>query len=138
MFFSDDGVLSLSRFSWEMLIFFVPIGGLIGNYIDLKDVEGDRVGGVLTLPVLIGLGKTKLIVSLGGILGFALLYFMMDVEALMYLVPLGLLLFLFLLNKKPFVERLFLASYVGMLLFSAAVMFSKNTPGSTFFDIVLP
>ena len=138
LFFSNDGVLSLSRFPVEMVLFFIPIGGLVGNYIDLKDTEGDKSAGIMTLPVLIGSQKTKLLISLGGVLAFAALYFVMDIPILIYGMPLGLLVYLILLNKKPYRELPFLAFYVFMLFAGAALMFVKNSPNSDYFEFLSP
>jgi 4-hydroxybenzoate polyprenyltransferase len=138
LFFSNDGVLSLSRFPVEMVLFFVLIGGFVGNYIDLKDMEGDKKAGIMTLPVLLGLNKTKLLVSLGGVLAFTFLYFVFDIPVLLYGMPVGLVVYLVLLNKKPYREMPFLAFYVSMLFAGAALMFLKNSPNSEYFELLVP
>ena len=85
------------------------------NFIDLKDYEGDKRGGIKTLPVLLGLPLSKFLI--GG--AFLFLYTIAGVliggPVFFIAVVLGLLQFYFI-NRKKYQEKYVFVMYLPSLL----------------------
>lgn len=137
LFFSNDGVMALNRFPHFFTVFFIVVAGTMGNFIDLKDTKGDKSAGVLTLPVLIGEQKTKWIISFFAVIAFASMYWVIDIPRLMYLIPIGIVVYLYFLNRKNYVERYLFLSYLGMLAFAALAVYSKFNPDSALHNLFI-
>lgn len=120
---------TLGNVSWRVLAdwylpFFLVGFTLAINFIDLKDVEGDRHAGISTLPVLIGESKSKLLIGLffaGTYLSLHLVFH--DVRLLLALVAASALMFLFV-TRTPYREgpvfAIYLASLVGFIVYLAS------------------
>lgn len=91
---------------------------LAANFIDIKDYTGDKVGGIITLPGLIGLRKAKLIIGAAFVftyISFALLPGAMHAFAIMMM---GGLMQFYLINKKTYDEK----AVFFMNLFSTGIL----------------
>ncbi len=84
------------------------------SFIDIKDYEGDKKAGVKTLPVLLGLKKSKIIIGIFLWLAYLSPYFIAPV----LIIPgffLGLIQF-YLINKEPYREwPVFLVHLITLL-----------------------
>lgn len=92
----------------EFLFFLIICLGLSSNFIDLKDYEGDKSFGIKTLPVLLGLRMSKIVISVFTVFSYVVFYFIITnyISHLWLLYPMPLLLaaHLFFLNKTKFKE----------------------------------
>ncbi len=136
LFFSTDGVDAISRYPYEYALFFIVSVGLMANFIDLKDVEGDKKTNIKTLPVILGLKKSKRIISLFFILGFTHISFLVNKPIVFYLLPISLIPVLYFLNKTNYQEKYVFIFYILSLLGMSIIIWSINSPFSPFFDIV--
>jgi len=86
------------------------------NFIDIKDYEGDRKEGIKTLPVLLGLKKSKLVIGSFFIITFLSVYFVFN--EMIVLIPLTIVSMIefYFVNRKNFDERpVFLVYLLGLL-----------------------
>ena len=91
------------------------------NFIDLKDYEGDKIAGIRTLPVLLGMRRAQLLLAGAFVACYGLAYFAVDLAAVVGLPrPANLILLLglgsvqaFLLTRRPYKELPVFAVYVG-------------------------
>jgi len=112
-FFFTTGTLSLPG---EIVFFFLIFLTLSSNFIDIKDYEGDKRNGIRTLPVILGLEKSKKVIGIFFIISYLSLGFLLkDLPAFPFLVVAGLLHFL-ILNKKEYQESLVFGFYLADLV----------------------
>lgn len=102
-------------------IAYALIGGTLGlNFIDLKDFHGDKKAGIQTLPVLIGLQKSKKIFAIIFLLLYILSYVFVEISNTYYLlVGLGILQFLvlwFIQKSDKWVVWIFAATLISVIL----------------------
>lgn len=75
------------------------------NFIDIKDYEGDKQAGIKTLPVLLGLKRSKIIISIFFALVYLLVCFMaQEVTTLVFFLLVGGLIVYFI-NRKDYKEK---------------------------------
>jgi 4-hydroxybenzoate polyprenyltransferase len=89
---------------WIFLIGFT----LSANFIDLKDVKGDSAAGIITLPVLFGDKKAKIMIGTAFWLTYLALFYIVDNIYLIVPLVLGGGLQFYLINRKPYNEFLVL------------------------------
>jgi 4-hydroxybenzoate polyprenyltransferase len=97
------------------LLLLVPMA-LAANFIDLKDVEGDRAQGVRTLPVLLGRARARHVIAIGTVLTYLLGGWLVGVAWVWPLNLLGLGLHLYFLYREPYHERWVFLILLGSLL----------------------
>lgn len=122
---------NVMTFPAEFLFFLVICLGLSSNFIDIKDYEGDKSFGIKTLPVLLGLLWSKIVISIFTIFSYSIFYFIIRnyIAHLWLIAPMPLLLaaHLFFLNKKDFKETpvfiIYLAGIIGMVIILMADSF---------------
>jgi 4-hydroxybenzoate polyprenyltransferase len=73
------------------------------NFIDLKDYRGDKKAGIKTLPVILGLEKSKQLIGLFFVISYPLVSFM--INKAFFLFFLGGFLQFFLINRKGYDEK---------------------------------
>ncbi|MBF0569275.1 MAG: UbiA family prenyltransferase [Candidatus Omnitrophica bacterium] len=109
----------------KIIVFFLVFLGLSSNFIDLKDIEGDRLEGIKTLPLLLGAILAKRIIGLAFVATYLAAYQAFSLRGFFWpCLAAGLLQFL-LINRKNYDERpvmlvhvfslLSIAAYVGMV-----------------------
>ncbi|MBU0598387.1 UbiA family prenyltransferase [Patescibacteria group bacterium] len=101
------------------------IGVLAGSFvIDLKDFEGDKKAGVITLPVKVGLKNAKLIISTLVIIAFVAITLLLEKSGyILYSIILGLLVAA-AMHKKPYNEPLvFFGFILSLIYFSIVYLF---------------
>ncbi len=108
----------LEGFPVILIAFFLIGFTLVINFIDIKDYEGDKKEGIKTLPVILGLKKSKFIIGLFFLLAYLAVYFLINN---LYLIPVllifGIIGFL-LINRKNYNEKpLFLVYLLSLVLF---------------------
>lgn len=110
---------------------------LAANFIDLKDYEGDRLQGIKTLPVLIGLTPARILIGafFAGNYLAAALFLGGNQKAILALAVLGVLQIL-LLTTGPYKEGPVFATYLVSILFVIAYLGWQAPP--SFFTTAHP
>jgi len=107
----------LEGFPVILIAFFLIGFTLVINFIDIKDYEGDKKAGIKTLPVILGLKKSKFIIGLFFLLTNLAVYFLINK---LYLIPVffifGITEFL-LINRKNYNEKPVFFVYLLSLFF---------------------
>ena len=96
---------------------------LTANVIDIKDYEGDKVGGIITLPGLLGLRLSRLIIGCAFLLTYISFAFLIERENYFFLFfAIGLVQF-YLVNKKVYNENaVFIFNLISMTTFMVSLM----------------
>ena len=95
----------LEEFPAILIAFFLIFFTIAINFIDIKDYEGDKKAGIKTLPVILGLKKSKFIIGIFFLLTYLAVYFLINN---LYLIP---VLFIFgiteflLISRKNYNEK---------------------------------
>lgn len=98
------------KYAIFIICFTLPI-----NYIDLKDIAGDKNENIKTLPVLLGLNRAKILVGLFFLFLYTSAYFIFDNLWLLILFTCGGIIQYFIVNRKKYSDALVSYSYlVGM------------------------
>lgn len=108
-------------FPWQWSLFiWVPLS-VAANFIDLKDVEGDRAAGIATLPVWLGVTKARWVIALGTIATYAWAGLLLHVW---FVYPLGIVwlgVHLYFLFRKPYSDAwvfiTLLIALTGLVIF---------------------
>ncbi|MBL0016304.1 MAG: UbiA family prenyltransferase [Bacteroidetes bacterium] len=104
---------------WSVFIL-VPLS-LAANFIDLKDIAGDKATGVATLPVLLGERNARLVIALATLATYVMGGILLDVVWPYPLNAGAALLHIYFLYRKPYNEKLIfpllLASLSGLVIF---------------------
>jgi homogentisate phytyltransferase/homogentisate geranylgeranyltransferase len=117
--FIHDFGASINNFS---LLFGLFLFGCILaiNFIDIKDYEGDKKGGVKTLPVIFGLRISKIVIGCGFLAAYFLAGILIGSKHILWLSTLLGLVQFYLVNKKIYQEgyvfAVYLVSLVGLFL----------------------
>ncbi len=108
---------SLRFFPRELVFFFLIFVTASMNFIDIKDYEGDKIGRIKTLPVLMGLEKSKLLTGLFFLISYIAASYLLDVPPYGYLlIILGAVQF-FLINRKHYSEKpVFIVYFITLIL----------------------
>lgn len=87
------------------------------NFIDIKDYKGDKKAGIKTLPVILGLKKSKTIIGFSFLISYSMVYFLLeDIQLLPFLILFGIIQF-FLVARKNCKERpVFLVYIISLIL----------------------
>lgn len=99
------------------LLWALPLALLLAaNFIDLKDYEGDKAEGIMTLPVLLGPGPAKLLIGGAFLFCYAAIGGLLFSGALLYAcIGVGLAEFAFI-NRRAYTERPVFALYLLSLV----------------------
>lgn len=110
-FFQPD-IIDLSYFPVRYYLYFI-LFGFCANLIDIKDYEGDKVAGIKTMPVIMGLVTSKRFVGFCFIITYLSTYFIFSLPSysLLILAPLGIIQY-FLINRKKYSEKPVLMIYL--------------------------
>ena len=101
------------------IIFYILIFYTLAiNFIDIKDYEGDKKAGIKTLPVILGLKNSKIIIGLFFLSAYIAAYFFFNLSS--YFLPilcvLGIIQYL-LINKKNYLEKpIFIVYLITLML----------------------
>ena len=108
---------SLENFPMIYIFIFLFGFGLAINFIDIKDYKGDKKLGIQTLPVIMGLKRSKQLIGLFFIDAYLLTFFVVgELFALVPLLLIGITQY-YLINKKLYKEK----HVFGVYLFSIVV-----------------
>jgi len=100
----------------SIIVFFLVFFTAAVNFIDIKDYEGDKKAGIRTLPTILGLGKSKMIIGLFFLISYNFVYFVFkDVYLLAPLIILGIIQFI-LINKRNYSERPVFVVYLSSVI----------------------
>lgn len=106
-----------------VIAYFLVCYSLAINFIDIKDHEGDRADGILTLPVLLGLRPSKVVIGVLFFLGYAVVCPVFGDPRWLPAVAAGGLAQLVLINRRDYSEApvfaLYLASVVAIIAYLA-------------------
>jgi 4-hydroxybenzoate polyprenyltransferase len=111
---------SLVGFPNVLILFFLLVFIHPVQFIDLKDYKGDRHNNILTLPVFLGLKRSKLFIGLSFILAnMSVYFFVKNLIVVGALVVIGVIQFI-LINKKNYNEKpvfwIYLSSMLGLII----------------------
>ena len=110
-----------STFPWIWSIFILVPLSLAANFIDLKDIAGDKATGIATLPVLLGERNARLLIALATLGTYLMGGILLNVAWAYPLNAGAALLHIYLLYRKPYNEKLIfpllLASLAGLVIF---------------------
>lgn len=111
----------------EVLFYIYFLGVTVSaNFIDLKDVKGDRAAGIITLPVLLGEKTAKIIIGIGFWVTYISFFYLIKNEYFLILLIAGGGIQFYLINKMPYREFPVLAFYnVSISLLIAYLLLSK-------------
>jgi len=103
------------------LFFLVGFTAFI-NFIDIKDYEGDKKAGILTIPTMLGLKKGKFLIGLFFLLGYiGMASLLKDIVFSIFMLIVGVSQFL-LINRRNYDEKpvfaLYLLSLVVFILYT--------------------
>ncbi|MBL0225365.1 MAG: UbiA family prenyltransferase [Geobacteraceae bacterium] len=97
------------------------------NFIDIKDYEGDKAEDIKTLPVLIGLERSKLLIGIFFMAGYAVTPYFLKLPGLYFPSVLSGMLIFYLITRKNYREwpvfSVYLASGVYLLVY---LVFKSN------------
>lgn len=104
-----------------VITFFLISFTLAANFIDIKDYDGDKAARIKTLPVLVGLRASKILIGLFWLIAYISIYPMLKGTVLIVgAVILGLIQF-GLINRKRYTEKpvfiVYLISIVGFIVY---------------------
>lgn len=100
---------------------------LAANFIDLKDVYGDKAAGIKTLPVVIGMRKAQYFCGITFFLSYILMAFMFFASPILFgFLILGGSVQFYLLTRTKYIERPVLYVYLASLLFLIVFGFASQ------------
>jgi 4-hydroxybenzoate polyprenyltransferase len=107
----------IDAFPLSLGVLIVIIYTLFSNIKDIKDVEGDRIQKVYTIPVLFGPTRGKQIISIFITVGLCAIPAISNMNVLWYITPPFVLASYYILNKIEFDEKkLFILYFLYMIL----------------------
>jgi 4-hydroxybenzoate polyprenyltransferase len=107
------GKISDFTIAWAIFIL-VPLS-LSANFVDLKDIEGDRVMGVKTLPVLWGEKKAKHFISISTIFTYMMAGYLLHIPWVYPLILMMAFLHIRFLYAKPYNEKPIFVVFVSSI-----------------------
>jgi len=96
---------NILEFPLEIMLVFVIGFTLAINFIDIKDYEGDKKNNILTLPVIFGLKKSKIIIGIFFIIAYLIAYLAIRKEVLLPIVLIFAILEFLFINSKEYSEK---------------------------------
>jgi len=100
----------------SILVFLIVFTSTI-NFIDIKDYEGDKKAGIKTLPVLMGLKRSKILISIFFAIAYLFVCFLTkDLSTLIIFFILGCLQ-VYLINRKDYNEKYIFIIYLSSILY---------------------
>lgn len=110
--------------AWAVYLL-VPLS-LAANFVDLKDTEGDRQMGVLTLPVLLGEPRARLVIAAATFLTYAMAAVLLDVAWFYPVIAVLALLHIYFVMRQPYREVfVFLVYLSGMFALSLVLILTR-------------
>ena len=110
-----------ATFPWIWSVFILLPLSLAANFIDLKDIAGDKATGVATLQVLLGERNARLLIALATLATYVMGGILLDVAWAYPLNAGAAWMHIYLLYRKPYSEKLIfpllLASLSGLVIF---------------------
>jgi 4-hydroxybenzoate polyprenyltransferase len=101
----------------SFLYYFILIGfTLVINFIDIKDEEGDRRAEIKTLPVLVGLENSKILIGLFFIFVYLSAYYLFKKIIIFFVLLFFSLLEFYFINKKEYNEKIVFVIYLISLI----------------------
>ena len=124
-FFAVSTEKSLLTFPPSLVLAIIVIFTAAANVKDIKDMEGDRAAGIKTLPVILGLKKSKMLIA--GVMCFFILYTPLYFDFSSLTIPsiaTSALLWYFI-NKEKYIEWKVFAIYMLYLILLIGTLISK-------------
>ena len=120
LFFVLSGFLlsgaELTSFPIIQLAFIMGPLALSSNFIDLKDLEGDKAAGIKTLPGLMGLKRSRILIAIFTVSTYIMAFVILGkLWTLILIIPQGVL-HLALLFKTPYREKWVFVAYLNAII----------------------
>ena len=110
---------TLATFPISIVILFLIGFTLAINFIDIKDYFGDKKEKIRTLPVILGLKKSKLLISTFFIIAYALSYFVVEKIELIPFLILFSIIEVILINRREYNEKpVFIVYLLSLIIIS--------------------
>ncbi|MFA5357915.1 MAG: UbiA family prenyltransferase [archaeon] len=106
----------IALFPPSITIFFLVGVSLAINFIDLKDYESDKKDGIMTLPVLLGMKRAKILIGIFFIGAYALAYFIFNNPLLIFPLSFFALAEFYLITRKNYSEKAVFAVYIVSII----------------------
>jgi len=120
LFLGYSFVSGTQKIPVAIILFFLVAFTAVINFIDIKDYEGDKQAGIKTLPTMLGLKKSKLIIGLFFLVAYIIPPLLFDIlkniSVLVSFIIFGLAEF-FLINRKDYNERPVFIVYLTSIIF---------------------
>jgi 4-hydroxybenzoate polyprenyltransferase len=110
---------------WAIYIL-VPLA-LSANFIDLKDVEGDRATGIKTLPVMFGETKARQLIVFFTVCSYVMAAILLNVMWMYPLVAGACVIHLWLLFRRPYNEKPVFFAYLFAIFALNVLLLLKST-----------
>jgi len=112
------------NFPTHIAVFVLIIFTACINFIDIKDYYGDKEAGIKTLPVLLGLQRSKIIIGLWFIIGYTIFPYVIGMKELYIPSILSGIAIFFVINKRHYNERLIFVFYLlsGIMFLGYLIM----------------
>jgi 4-hydroxybenzoate polyprenyltransferase len=110
-------VTDSTNMPYEIIVPFIIGFTILINFIDIKDYEGDKRYGILTIPTMLGLNESKTffaVIFLIGYIGFGIL--LNNPFIMFFLIIIGIVQFI-LIRTKNYHESYVMVLYLVTLLF---------------------
>lgn len=108
---------NLLFFPKNLIIIFLVGYTLAANFIDIKDVEGDAATGIKTLPVILGLRASKIIIGIGFFVTYLALGLLSDDKFIIAIFTCVGVFQFYLINKKQYKEWQICVLYIFSFIF---------------------
>lgn len=116
----------IASFPSPIAVFVLICFTACANLIDIKDYEGDKAEGIKTLPVILGLKQSKMIIGIFFAVGYALFPYILKMPDLYApSIIFGVVLFL-AINIKPYKDKIVFSLYLLSSILFFGYLIVKN------------
>ncbi len=112
-YLSSDTLNLPSSVVWYVILSITAVA----NFIDIKDFEGDKLAGVHTLPTLLGLDRSKILIGIFFVISYLSMHFIIDDRALIPIFLIGGVIQFLQINWKNYHEKYVFLVYLFNLYF---------------------
>ncbi|MFA5840917.1 MAG: UbiA family prenyltransferase [Candidatus Paceibacterota bacterium] len=116
---------TITNFPFSLVLIVIILFSTISNFKDIKDIEGDRADGIKTLPVILGLEKSKKLIAGTNSLLFLIIPWYLHSSFLIVPSIITSLLLWYFITDVNYKEWKVFAIYITYLIFIISTIFLK-------------